>query len=293
MAIKSKGRPRGGKGVAAAPRRPLVVRKPPIWRRPWLWITVGSIVLVAVLALVVISVRHNGRQGRTDREAAAVQLLFTKVRQRLPRDIQPIPPDALAIFPQVQRDVPSFGTDIKGDDLKKRGDAIAADALASSTALDGLDIQGLIPAEFGRDRQTLIDARFLISQGIAMYQEIGGLIGSTAGLSQEKAQAVLDQAQTLMNRAGSLFDQGYLKLTGVAKALGINTDSRFNPAPTLPTSPAPTASASTSPEPSASASGSASPEPSASASASGSPSAEPTASASESASAAPTASASG
>src|SRR5262249_34934955 len=157
---------------------------------------------------------------------------------------------ALVIFSSVQSDFSKFGTDITGDDLTKRGDAISAEAAASSTALDGLNIDTLVPQPYGNDRATLTDARLLISQALKLNDEIGHLIGSTASLSPDQAKPVLDEVQKLMNQAGTLFDNGYRQLTGVAKRLGINTNTQFNPAPVTPPSPSPSASASASAEPS-------------------------------------------
>ena len=46
MAIKSKGRTRSRRTVSAAPKRGLVVRKPPIWRRRWVWLVVAVAAVV-------------------------------------------------------------------------------------------------------------------------------------------------------------------------------------------------------------------------------------------------------
>jgi hypothetical protein len=278
MAIKSKGRARGGRAVAAAPRRPLVVRKPPIWRRPAVILVTFLLAFGGVLTMLVLSIQNHGRSGQAAQEKEAVLRLYNKIRQRLPDDVQPVPPDALVIFPSVQNDFSKFGTDIKGDDLTKRGSTISADAVASSTALDGLNIDTLVPKPYGTDRQTLTDARLLMSQAIKLYDEIGLLIGSTSTMTEDQSTAVMGEVQKLMNQAGTLFDNGYRKLTGVAKRLGIDTNSRFNPAPVLPPTPTPSES------PSASPSGSAEPSASASASASESASAAPSESASPTAS---------
>jgi hypothetical protein len=279
MAIKSKGRPRGGKAVATAPRRPLVVRKPPVWRRPWVWAIVGLLALGGILAAVVLTLQNNGRESARNREHDAVQTIFNQVRSALPTDTQPIPPDALAIFPSVQEDFESFGTDIKGADLKKRGEDISADAEQSVTKLQAISIQDAIPEKFAADRDALDSAQFLMSTAVGMYQKIGALIASTSQLAEGERQAVLDQVQLLMNDAGVMFDQGYLKLTTVAKSYGIPVDTPFNPPPAAPPSPTPTASVS----PSASGSPEASATPTEGASPSASPSESPGPSASPSA----------
>src|SRR6266550_643652 len=106
MAIKSRGRARGGRAVAAAPRRPLVVRKPPIWRRPWVWTVVG-LLAAGGIAFGILSILHSHDvAGRKDREKLAMTNVFNQFKAALPADRRAVPPDVLVIFPKVNDDLP-------------------------------------------------------------------------------------------------------------------------------------------------------------------------------------------
>src|SRR6266536_263813 len=154
MAIKSRGRARGRRAVAAAPRRPLVVRKPPIWRRPWVWVVVG-VLAAGGIAFGTLSILHSHSvAARKNREKLAVTNLFNQFKAALPADRRAVPPDVLVIFPTVNDDLAKIGKDIKGDDVKKRGKDITDAAQKSVTALQAIKdrVNRILPAEFAGDR---------------------------------------------------------------------------------------------------------------------------------------------
>jgi hypothetical protein len=243
MAIKSRGRARGRRAVAAAPRRPLVVRKPPIWRRPWIWVVVG-VVAAGGIAFGVFSILHSHDvASRKNREKLAVTNLFNQFKAALPADRRAVPPDVLVIFPTVNDDLPKIGKDINGEDAKKRGKDIIDAAQKSVTALQAIKgrVNRIIPAEFTGDRADATDALFLLSQSIDLYREVGGIVQASADLPKADQKALIDQATALTQKAGALFDEGYRKILHMADRLGIpHTIPASVPAtPGLP-SPTPT-----------------------------------------------------
>ncbi len=72
--------------------------------------------------------------------------------------------------------------------------------------------------------------------------------------AQAERQALLDQARSLTNRSGALFDRGYAKIVRMANRLGLPIKTTVQPAPQAPQgSPTPTPSATASPSASPSA----------------------------------------
>jgi hypothetical protein len=262
MAIKSKGRTRGRRAVSAAPRRALVVRKPPIWRRPWIWILLGVLALGGIGFAVRSALHSNDVKAKTRREATAVNRFFIQFGAALPNDRQAVPPDVLVIFPSVSADLQKIGKDIKGEAVKTRGKEIIDAATESVTKLQAIQVNKLIPAEFLEDRATMSDALFLISRAIGLYQQVGGIVEASADLPSKDQKALIEQATALTQQAGSLFDEGYRNLLRLGNRLKV-APKIANPAPPVaPVPPSPSASAT----PSATPTETATPTPTASAS---------------------------
>jgi hypothetical protein len=254
MAIKSRGRARGRRTVAAAPRRPLVVRKPPIWRRPWVWVVVG-VLAAGGITFGILSILHNHDvAGRKNREKLAMTNLFNQFKAALPADRRAVPPDVLVIFPTVNDDLPKIGKDIKGDAVKKRGKDVTDAAQKSVTALQALKdrVNRILPAEFADDRAGATDGLFLITQAIDLYRQVGGIVQASADLPKPGQKALIDQATALTQSAGTLFDEGYRKILHIADRLGIPHTIPAS-VPATPGLPSPTPSESASATPTASA----------------------------------------
>ena len=253
MAIKSKGRTRNRRTVSAAPKRALVVRKPPLWRRRWVWAVVALAAVGGILAGVFSVLHSHNVKARKDQETLAVRKVLNQLRAKLPDDRRAVPPDVVVIFPSVTQDLPKIGKDIKGEAAIQRGKNIADQAKKSFTDLQAIAVDRLIPAEFPADRATLKDAMFLISRSIGLYQQVGGMVQTAADLSGADQKSLIDQATLLTQQAGALFDQGYAKVLHVTNRLNIPTTIPFNPPPAP--SPVPSATGSVRPTPSASSSG--------------------------------------
>jgi cell division septation protein DedD len=253
MAIKGKGRSRSRRVIAAPPRPSLMVRKPPVWKRTWVRVVAGLLVLAGI-AVIFNSVLHSRSvKARRNRETVAVQKYVNLLRDAIPKDRSAVPPDLVVIFPSVATDLPKIGTDIKGSDAVKRGKEIADQATAASDALSSIPVSDVIPSEFQSVRDTFTDGQFLMSQGVGLYEQIGQLIQASTAFTKAGAQPLLDQAQALANKAGTLFDQGYGKVIRVAKSVGINVNIPFVPPPVAPggnKTPTPTPSVTPTPTPS-------------------------------------------
>jgi hypothetical protein len=249
VAIKSKGRTRGRRAVAAAPRRALVVRKPPIWRRPWVWILLGVLAAGGIAVGIVSTLHSRGVTAKTSREASAMNRFFVQFGGAMPDDREAVPPDALVIFPSVTSDLQKIGKDIKGDAIKTRGQEISDAAKESVTKIQAIPVERIIPAEFPQDRATVKDALFLISRAIGLYEQVGGIVRAAADVPAKDQKALIEQATALTQQAGALFDEGYRKLLRLGNRLKV-APKIANPAPPVAPVPAsPTASATPSPTP--------------------------------------------
>jgi hypothetical protein len=246
MAIKSKGRARGRRSVAAAPRRPLVVRKAPIWRRPWVWLVVGLVAAGAIVFLILSILHSHDVAGRKEREKMAVTNIFNQFKSALPGDRQAVPPDVVVIFPSVNGDLPKIGKEIKGDAARQRGKEIADAAQKSVTALQAIQVNRVIPAEFAGDRATVSDGLFLITRAIDLYSQVGGIVQAAADLPRADQKALIEQANTLTQQAGTLFDEGYRKIIRILTRLGIP----HTIPPSVPVAPVPSATPTSSATPS-------------------------------------------
>lgn len=251
MAIKGKGRTRGRRTVAAPPRRQIVIRKPPVWRRRGVWLVIGLLAVAGIVAGIFAAMHARNVSTRKDREKKAITAYINQFRAHLPADRTPVPPDAIVIFSSVQDDLDNF-KDLTAAQAKRKGQDVAAMATRSADGLEKVAIGRLIPDEFAADRAQLNEAQFLIAQSYRLYEPVGRLIQAAATAPAEGKQALLDQARTLINRAGALFDRGYSKIVRLANRLGIPIRTAFQPAPNAPQTPAPTPTASASASPSAS-----------------------------------------
>ena len=227
-----------------------------MWRRRWLW-AAAAVVAVAGIAAAILSAKHSHDvAARREREIRAVRGYLNQFQFHLPADRTPVPPDAIVIFSSVQDDIDNF-KDLSRAQADTKGKAVTDAATKSSGGLEKVVIGRLIPEEFAADRAELGEAQFLIVQAYRLYEPIGALFQQAAGVSGEARQALLDQAQSLMNQSGALFDRGYVKIVRMANRLGIPIKTAFQPAPNTPggnasPTPAPSATPSASASPSAS-----------------------------------------
>jgi hypothetical protein len=270
LAIKGKGKARSGRRVIAAPPRPqLVVRKPPLWRRPWVWGIVGAIAAAGIVIGVLVALHGRSVQRFKDREVAAVQTLASQFMAAFPADRQVVPPDLVALFPNVNSAL--------SDLAANKGSAGAASSAADEMIAGGqkaqqgvvlVKVASLIPKTFdvstdkgvkapGATQVAALDAQLLMGQAFRLYVNAGHLMKSAAAATGSQQADLANQAKQLTAQAALLFDNGFRKVLNLLSALGhpLQIPSQ-SPPPTPGPSPSASASASGSPP--------ASPQPSAS-----------------------------
>jgi hypothetical protein len=278
MAIKGKGKARGRRAVAAPPRPTLVVRKPPIWRRRWVWAALGGIAVAAILAIVLVKLHDSHARAVKTRERTALSEFFTALERRFPPDRQLIPPDVPNFYPNLSQDLTNLAqAKVKPADALAEAQGVSATARKAAADVRAIDLKRFFPRSFTltADRQvtgrggtfeTMQDAQFLMSQGFTLYGVAGDLMKQAASVTGSARGALVQQAQTMLSTASSVFDRGYRRFLLLRQFVGLKSP---NPASGVkPGRPLPTIAPSPSPSPKAKGKGNRSPSPSPSASAS-------------------------
>jgi hypothetical protein len=269
MAIKGKRKTHGRRVIAAPPRPQVVVRKPPIWRRRWIWGLIGALVVGGVAVGLLLKFRADGRVDRRDREIAALRTFADRVRAELPEDIQSVPGGLVVVFPELRQDLESLkeGT-LKPAEARSRADEIEGAARGAAEGIEAVAVETVIPAEFEEDRARLQDAKEFLVQSFRIYEDVAGLLVLSIGQTGQEREQLIDRTQSILGRAGSLFDSGFGILSSSLSRLGITTpivpQQPITPPTPIPSPPpqSPAESPGGSPTPGESPTGEASPSPS-------------------------------
>jgi hypothetical protein len=294
MAIKGKGKTRGRKTVAPAPRPVLVTRKVPIYRRKWLLYAVIAVAVVGVGSGVLLALHASSARSFKAKQSAAVSAYSDQVTAKVPKDAQSVSGSTLFLFPSASSQLDSLaqGKTTPAASLAQAS-AYAAETKAAADGLSAIKTESLISTKFtvsasaarasGLTRKTLNDAQYLMVKGLRMYQQVFALWETAAASDTPDGlrKALADRAKVLATTGGQIWDRGWTEFVQVRFQAGLSSLGTFSPPPAPSPSAAPTPGPTTTP----SASGSASPSPStsaspspsgsASASPSGSPSASP------------------
>jgi hypothetical protein len=271
MAIKGKGKTRGRKPIAPAPRPVLVTRKPPIWRRRWLLYSLGAVVIIGVAVGVLIAMHASSARSFKAKQAAAVTRFSDQVTAKVPRDAQSAGGSTLFLFPSAPTELDDLGSGkAKPADSLKQAQTYAAEAKASADSISAIKTQSLIATDFtiststqrapGLTRRTLADAQYLMVRGLRVYQQVFALWETAAapGTAEAVREDVAARARVLATTAGQLFDRGWTEFVQVRNQAGLSSLGQFSPPQPSP-SPSPSASPTASPSGSPSGSPSASP----------------------------------
>jgi hypothetical protein len=274
LAIKGKGRTRGRRVIAAPPRPPVYIRKPPIWRRPVVWIVVGVLALGGILTGVFLSLHHKHARDFKTRESAAIDQYTGRLTAKFPVDAELVPPDLIAFYPNFSQGAQNLGSGkLKPADAITYAKHVQTTASAAANQISGLSVTKLIPADFtvtgqangqttgsgqsadlieapGATRLVLQDAQLLMSQGLQLWAQAGKVLEQAARAAPTDRKALADEAVQLTQQGGNIFDAGYQKLLEIRSALGLSSQIPFTPQTSAPASPSPSPSSSPSPSPS-------------------------------------------
>jgi hypothetical protein len=240
MAIKGKAKGRSRRVVAAPPRPPVYVRKPPLVRRAWFLAIVAVVAVAGILTAVLISVSNDHREARKQHAIVAVNTFAATVEKAFPPapDSQALPPTGFAIYPSLLTDLDAVAKGdkaIKGDE---KGKSLEESAKASGDAISAINVRTLVPEDAdvsegpglrgpGATRLVLLESQFLMQQAFAMYQRVGGLMAQAATLDGKPRTSLIEQAKSLTTSAQNLFRRGYQKIQTLKAELGILQQNPF------------------------------------------------------------------
>jgi hypothetical protein len=242
MAIKGKAKGRSRRVVAAPPKPPVYVRKPPLVRRPWFLATVAAVAGAGILTAVLTSVSNNHREARKQHAIVAVNTFATQVQNAFPPppDSQALPPTGYAIYPSLLTDLDSVAKGSKKIDGAAKGKSLEGSAKASGDAIAKINVPKLVPEDAdyseapgprgpGATRLVLVESQFLMQQAFGLYQRVGGLMGRAATLEGKARTLLIDQAKGLTTSAQNLFRRGFQKIQTLKAALGVLQQNPFPP----------------------------------------------------------------
>jgi hypothetical protein len=233
MAIKGKRRARGRRVVAAPPRPQLVVRKPPIFRRRWFLISLGVVVMGAILIAVLTSIHSSNAKKLKDREAAAVGTLTQRFVAAFPADRQTVPPDLYFFYPTLSENLDSLANGkLSAKDANDQAQTLLDSATKAAAAVGKVSVEKLIPTSFtvsrvahargkGLTRQDLLEARFLMQRAFNLYASIPTVMKAAAEAEAAKQKALIDDAKQMGTEAADLFSQGWQIVVSIQTRLGI------------------------------------------------------------------------
>ncbi len=225
MAIKGKSKGRTGRSVTPGPKPVYTPVKKPLLAKRAFWVTLGSILGVALLAGLVsawlIQRDANAEAELEDRMRTAVSQYQGALAPILATVGQPIPPTSFAGFPELTNAVAALEEETNDRPVEARPiERTASDALESARnaerSIEEIDTTELISGRgFSEDFVLyVINSKANILRAMSLYQESALLVEMAAaaeGAEREqltaRARGVLDSASEVLNRGYSEFTQ--------------------------------------------------------------------------------------
>ena len=246
MAIKGKGKTRSRRVIAAPPRPPVYIRKPPFWRRRSTIVVVAVLAIAGILTGTLKAIHGRNTRELRKRETRAVRTFANRLTAEFPTDRQFVQPDVYFFYQSVSKDLDSFGKG-KGSPalIGKEGEQMTKSADAAVTRLGRVSVDRLVPADLtvshqaglqakGLTRQELTQAKSMITQSFQLYALAGTLTKLTAQAPASQRAEMVTEVQNLMGQAVNLFSSGYRVVSGLKNRLGIKTPGTSAPTGTQP-----------------------------------------------------------
>ncbi|HEX2090221.1 MAG TPA: hypothetical protein VHI54_09900 [Actinomycetota bacterium] len=243
MAIKGKGKTRSRRVVAAPPRPPVYVRKPPFFRRRSTLIVLGTLAVIGITFGTVQFLQNRSERELRRRETQAIRSFTNRLTASFPTDRQVIPPDVYFFYQSFNEDLEQMEKgQLSSADAVKRGGEVKKSATAASGRIQRIEINELIPADLtvsrdpnvraeGMTRQEVTDAQFLIARAFRLYAAAGALVEEAGSMPEDRQDDLSRQAQDLMSQAIDLFSKGYRTVASLKARVGIKTPVSQNAPP--------------------------------------------------------------
>jgi hypothetical protein len=262
MAIKGKGKTRGRKSVAPAPKPVLVTRKPPVWRRRWVIFSLIAVLVIGTGYAIYAVMHASSQRSFRTQQREAVSGFSERVTSNVPPRAASAGGSTLFLFPDATTELSDLASGkTKPADSLATAKGWAADAAKSAAAIQAIPTSQLIAADLtagdsaahaaGLTRAALTNAQFLMVQGLQTYGHAFAVWETAAGpdVTAATRKSLTTQATDLANTASTLFSRGWTQFVEVRHQVGLPSLGNFSPP-----QPSPSASASASPKASSSAS---------------------------------------
>jgi hypothetical protein len=242
MAIKGRGKTRSRRVVAAPPRPPVYVRKPPFFLRRSTLVVLGVIAVVGISFATIQVVQNRGERELRQRETQAIRSFSNRLTAAFPTDRQVIPPDVYFFYQSFTEDLEQIQKgELSSAEAIKRGQEVKKSAAAAAGRIQQIQTDRLVTADLtvsrdpnaraeGLTRQELTDAQFLMSRAFRLYAAAGALV-EAAGTAPKEQANLSRQAQDLMSQAIDLFAKGYRTVASLKARVGIKTPVSQTTAP--------------------------------------------------------------
>lgn len=219
MAIKGKSKSRGAKTVATGPKPAYVPVKTPILQRRGLWITVGSVLvtaLVVALAIGFIQQRDDDREReRLARLTEAVNEYKGSVEPVLANIGQVLPPSSFDAFPELTTAVVGLEAEEIDDAALEQatttGEAVAESAENAATVLQEIDTTELLSGRnFSRDFVvTILNAQGNLVRAMTLYQHVAQLTVIAAEADEDVRGDLVGEVRGFLDVAEETFERAY------------------------------------------------------------------------------------
>ncbi|MDP8957271.1 MAG: hypothetical protein M3N24_10015 [Actinomycetota bacterium] len=235
MAIKGKGKTRSRRVVAAPPRPPVYVRKPPFFRRRSTLIVLGAVAVIGITFATIQVLQNRKERDLRQRETQAIRSFSNRLTAAFPTERQLVPPDVYFFYQSFNQDLDRMEKgELSAAEAERKGEEVKKSATAAAGRIQRLELNDLIAADLsvsrdqnvraeGLTRQELTDAQFLMARAFRLYAAAGALAETAGAVSAEQQAALARQAQGLISQAIDLFSKGYRTVASLKARVGIRT----------------------------------------------------------------------
>ncbi|GBC86960.1 hypothetical protein HRbin12_00960 [bacterium HR12] len=229
MAIKGKGKPKGGsRTITPGPKPTYVPVRPPLLARRSFWTTVGAVALVLLVAGVWYGVARERAQAREAELARRLRNAALDLRSAIDPILAPLgtptPPSGFEAFPDL-RTALEDAADGGGApaDLADVAGPVAERASKAADDLEAVDAAGIVGGK-GFDMAVVlnaVNARARMVQGLRLFHQAALLAADAAEQDGELAARLVTRAKDVFDLAGRVFADGYHDYVEVQLAAGV------------------------------------------------------------------------
>ncbi|MEX2458502.1 MAG: hypothetical protein WD770_05910 [Actinomycetota bacterium] len=228
MAIKGKGKTRGGRPGTNAPRPVIVVPKKPFLARGSTRWGALALVLIGVGVTMFVAWQKQKADEERQRQGIAIEEVDRRVTLALQSVATPGAGSAISVLPEFTAQVEQFKAGEARPAAVRRDNADLPEVLGGAIEVVG----GIeVPDDLRNTEHTgpWLDAQQFMVQGLRAYQVAVRIVLDATVLTGEDRTALLDRASEQIALAAEIFDYGRQKIVNIRVDLGTFDATDFNP----------------------------------------------------------------